>query len=239
MKNKINYILEITLTFFLFLLSVIIILMIIMQDKVILKVMDNSKYYDKTLEIINEEIESNVFNDDIKGEYQAFFSKDLIKKDVIKNLNNEKISHFNDLYLIMDKYTDDAEIINTYAQNINNIYLSNYFPKTEYHLMTSIFFSNLVQIIIIVICLFTLILTIIIISFKGSLKRVFLSNIFLKVIISLLLIIMKVGYANINFEIFLNCIFNLFGSILFLSIIIDIMFYIVILKGSKILLINH
>ena len=163
--------------------------------------LNKSNYLDMVYENIEDKISEYVYNDELLDDYISFFNKKLIKEDINNLINNKEINHNNSLNMIINKYTDNQDIINTYTSNIQNIYINNIFPTKEYKII-----SNYVYTLEDIILINFIIISIIIVIFT---ILYFLNNNFYYHIVS----VNAISYLLIILSIIIKILFNKFNYI--------------------------
>ena len=238
MKTAINYV----LSFIIFALLIIVIVFNVTQFSISKRYVTNyinkSNYSEKVFTNIQGKIDEFIFNKKLQQDYLNFLSKDLIKSDIIKLINNNKIDNDKELSYIIKNYSNDEEIIDNYNKQVNDIYQNNLFPILEFKLLSKYFFG-FDKIFFIDIILFVIISF----SFTGLsfINRNFYYHkiSFLSLSISLILgsIFIKIIFHNFNYlnycytAFFLNII-N-FNFIIYLLIGIIIIAFLIILNLHK------
>ena len=138
MKSSISHAFAFILMITIFLFVAFISFEVSIRNKVILYNLDRINYYDKAYDNINKNIKEYVVNDNLLNDYKNYITKEMIKKDVSKLVNGEKVDHYLEVYNIVEKYDDNPDIDDLYAKNINKIYNNNIFPSKEFSYINKI-----------------------------------------------------------------------------------------------------
>ena len=114
--------------------------------KYINNTLDKQDFYKEAYGNIINKIDDFIVNDDVRKSYEEYITLDMVKNDVKSTLNNiylkkEQLSKYDEFYNIIGKYSNDEAIKKVYATNINDIYLNNLFPKTEFSLIYKLYIS--------------------------------------------------------------------------------------------------
>ena len=149
MKSSINHVLAFILMILLIFISTFISIKIAFSSKNVIRVLENSEYYEKSYSNIHKEIDNYVINDELNDLYKKHITKDLIEKDInsiISNFYSKKesnINRYDEFYQIFIKYNKDKDMGKTYASEINDIYTKNIFPTSEFNLLNKFYFGSL------------------------------------------------------------------------------------------------
>ena len=227
MKKIISYL----LSFILFVLMLFIIVFNVLEFSIskekTISYISNSNYLQKASLNIQNRLNEFIINEDLANNYIKYLNKDLMKKDIIRLINNEEINHNENLFELIKTYTDDKEIINSYTKQVSNIYKNNLFPIYEYKIINNYSFSidkiTLINAIIIsiILILFT---TLYLINKDFNYHKISLLSLSLLLILGS--IFMKIIFHNFGYV--NNYYTDYFLSILNINIIIDIVIGLVI-----------
>ncbi len=149
MKNSISHVLSFTLMILLILISTFVCIKLSFGEKRVIKNLEKSEYYEKSYSNIINEIDNYIINDEVNTSYKEYITKDLVKEDINTIITNfylkkeSKINRYDDFYNIISKYTKDSEIANIYSKDINDIYVNNLFPVSEFNLLNKLYFGSL------------------------------------------------------------------------------------------------
>lgn len=113
------------------------------RDRIIIRNLDSINYYQDAYDNIILKIEQNIINEDIKEDYKDYITLEIIKKDIKSIINRQyKVSHYNDFYNIISKYTTDTDISKKYAIMVDDIYANNIFPISEYKIINRVYIKT-------------------------------------------------------------------------------------------------
>lgn len=146
MKTSISHLLNFILMIILYFTILFSVYEVSISKKNIIKLL-NDNYYNNSYNNIMSEIDNYIVNNEVLELYNKYLSKEMVKEDIniiINNIyqKNNQLSKYNDFYKIINSYTDDTEICDIYATNINNIYLKNIFPISELTLINKTYIGN-------------------------------------------------------------------------------------------------
>lgn len=149
MKSSISHILSFIIMILLIVISTFISIKLSFGEKRVIKILENTEYYEKSYSNIYKEIDNYVINDEVNASYKKYITKDLVTKDINNIIRNfylkkeSKINRYDDFYKIISEYTKDNEIANIYSKDINEIYVKNLFPVDEFNLLNKVYFGSL------------------------------------------------------------------------------------------------
>ena len=244
MKNSISHIISfismILITFY----ALFIIVEIGIRRSVLIDKLDETDYYESAYENIILNLDKSITNEDIRNEYKKYITIDMIKRDIIGIIIERNISHYDNFYKLVSKYSADKEVCSKNASIINNIYLNNIFPTKEYKLINKIYIKTKCLILYIGVLTSTVLilqlgLYIINKNFKYnkiSLLSSAILNIFPFIFVNITGILNNVVYVNSYYTKFLFSIFDSTIRYLFVIGFIIILMYLVssvIKKESK------
>lgn len=117
-----------------------------MNRTVLLRKLEKMNYYEKIYNIIEKKIDDFVVNEEVLKLYSNYITKDLVKKDIISLVDSIyykklDVDRYDDFLDIIKKYSSDEKISKIYATKINDIYMSNLFPKAEFKLIHKAYFD--------------------------------------------------------------------------------------------------
>ena len=149
MKSSISHVLAFILMILIVFASTFISLRVSFNSKNVIRVLEKNNYYEESYSKIYKEIDDYVINDELNGLYKKYVTKELVKKDINSIINNfyskkeSQINRYDDFYEIFINYNSDSEIAKVYAGEINDIYVRNIFPTSEFNLLNKVYFGSL------------------------------------------------------------------------------------------------
>lgn len=161
MKKIINH----TISFIIMTLLIILTIFTIYQKEIttnkLIKNLNKINYYQKAYSNILKEFEEYIINTELKEDIINYYTQEQTKTDIIDIINGKEINHYENLKTIIEKHTNDNNIIEEYTTQINNKIINNLFMTKEYKILTKTrlntndtLFINFIIIIIITILLF-------------------------------------------------------------------------------------
>lgn len=146
MKTSISHLLNFILMIILYFTILFSVYEVSISKKNIIKLL-NDNYYNNSYNNIISEIDNYIVNNEVLELYNKYLSKEMVKEDIniiINNIyqKNNQLSKYNDFYKIINSYTDDTEICDIYANNINNIYIKNILPISELTLINKTYIGR-------------------------------------------------------------------------------------------------
>ena len=146
MKTSISHLLNFILMIILYFTILFSVYEVSISKKNIIKLL-NDNYYNNSYNNIISEIDNYIVNNEVLELYNKYLSKEMVKEDIniiINNIyqKNNQLSKYNDFYKIINSYTDDTEICDIYANNINNIYIKNILPISEVTLINKTYIGR-------------------------------------------------------------------------------------------------
>lgn len=218
LKSIISFITILILT----LLSIFLIYQKEIRKSNLLKSLEEINYYSKAHQNITNKIDEYLINTDLKEEYLNYYNIDLLKKDIKNKINNQEISHYNELRNIASKYTNDNIIIYKYASLVEEIINNNLFLDMTLLNKTYISSSN-VLFIMMVTSLIVLLLLIISNNNKTIVLSLLILLILPKVFFKVTNLLTNFIYTNQYFTSFiLKIIYNIINQLFIIGILLII-----------------
>lgn len=233
MKKIISYI----LSFIIYISSLLILCILVFNNELSIKqtqnILDKTNYYEKAIKNINKKINIIVIEENLSKEYNNYFNKTMIKKDINELLLNKQtqISHYEELYKIIDKYDISKETKDKYTKKIDEIYQKNIFPIKEYKIINKLYLNNTQSLylsIILVLIIFFISTILLLINkniyyHKISILALSISLILPKILLTLFNIFKNFVYSNTYFtNYFLKILYNIENKLFIIGLLIMI-----------------
>lgn len=231
MKKTLSYI----LSFIIYLSSLLIVSILIFNNELSIKqtknILDKTNYYENALTNINKKIDTIVIDENLSKEYNNYFNKSMIIKDINTLLKDKEteISHYDKLYKIIEKYDISKESKDKYTKKIDEIYQKNIFPIKEYRIINKLYLNNnqslYLSIILVLITFFTSIVLLLINKniyyHKISMLALSITLIMPKVLLTLFNIFKNFVYSNTYFtNYFLKILYNIENKLFIIGLLI-------------------